>query len=51
VDDIRSDNRRPADIIRGLRALLRKQDIEALPVDLNAVARETAAFLLGDQQG
>jgi signal transduction histidine kinase len=48
VDDIRSDDRRAAGIIRSMRTLLRKQDIHALPVDLNAVARETVEFLEPD---
>jgi signal transduction histidine kinase len=48
VDDIRSDDRRAGDIIRRLRTLLRQHELSPEPVDVNAVAQETVAFVVPD---
>jgi len=41
VEDIRKDDKRATDLIRRMRTLLRRRELEALPVDVNALARET----------
>jgi signal transduction histidine kinase len=48
VDDIRDDDRRASDIIRNMRASLREHDVEAVPVDLTELARETLRFVEQD---
>jgi signal transduction histidine kinase len=48
LQDIRSDDKRASEIIRRMRTLLRKQEIDEQPVDLNAVALETVAFVAPD---
>jgi signal transduction histidine kinase len=50
ISDIRNDDMRAAEIIRRMRGLLQKHDLEALPVDLNDVARETMAIVRPDAQ-
>jgi signal transduction histidine kinase len=41
VEDIRKDDKRAADLIRRMRTLLRRRELEALPVNMSALARET----------
>jgi signal transduction histidine kinase len=41
VEDIVKDDRRAGDLIRRMRTLLRRRELEAQPVNLNAVARDT----------
>jgi signal transduction histidine kinase len=48
VEDIRSDDKRAGDVIRRVRTLLRKREIETRPVDVNDVARETLAIVATD---
>jgi C4-dicarboxylate-specific signal transduction histidine kinase len=50
LDDIRSDDVRAAEIIRGMRELLRKRELSARPVDLNQLARDTATIVTPDAQ-
>jgi signal transduction histidine kinase len=50
IDDIRNDDIRAAEIIRRMRGLLQKHELEALPVDLNDVAQETVAIVRPDAQ-
>jgi PAS domain S-box-containing protein len=48
LQDIIEDGKRAADVIRGLRALLQKGDIERRILDLNEVIREVAALMHGE---
>jgi C4-dicarboxylate-specific signal transduction histidine kinase len=48
LQDIRSDDVRAAEIIRGMRELLRKRELSTRPVDLNQLARDTAALVAAD---
>lgn len=41
VEDIRKDDKRAGELIRRMRTLLRRRELEAQPVELNAVARDT----------
>ena len=41
VEDIRKDDKRAGELIRRMRTLLRRRELEAQPFDLNAVARDT----------
>jgi signal transduction histidine kinase len=50
IGDIHNDDIRAAEIIRRMRGLLQKHELEALPVDLNDVARETLAVVRPDAQ-
>jgi signal transduction histidine kinase len=50
ITDIRNDDVRAAEIIRRMRGLLQKHELEMLPVDLNDVARETMAIVRPDAQ-
>jgi signal transduction histidine kinase len=50
ISDIRNDDVRAAEIIRRMRGLLQKRELEALPVDLNDVARETVAIVRPDAE-
>jgi signal transduction histidine kinase len=50
ITDIRNDDVRAAEIIRRMRGMLQKRELEALPVDLNDVARETVAIVRPDAQ-
>jgi signal transduction histidine kinase len=45
LDDILSDDRRAAEVIRRLRSLLKKAPFELKDLDLNDLARETLGFL------
>jgi signal transduction histidine kinase len=48
LDDIRKDDVRAAEIIRGMRELLQKRELTKKPVDLNQLARDTAAIVSSD---
>jgi signal transduction histidine kinase len=48
VDDIRKDDKRATEIIRRMRTMLCNHDLQEEPVDLNEIARETAAFVAPD---
>jgi signal transduction histidine kinase len=48
VEDIRKDDRRASDVIRRLRTLLRKRELETEPLDVNHVATETMAVVAPD---
>jgi PAS domain S-box-containing protein len=45
LDDIRKDDLRASEVIRRLRTLLRKKEIESQPVDLNEVASEVVSLI------
>jgi C4-dicarboxylate-specific signal transduction histidine kinase len=46
VEDIRKDNKRAAEIIRRMRTLMRKRELNSEPLDLNDVVRETVDFVV-----
>ena len=48
LSDIVVDDRRAADVIRHMRALLQKRDPEMAPVDLGAVIRDVATLVSSD---
>jgi signal transduction histidine kinase len=48
IGDIRKDDIRASEVIRRMRGLLQKHELEAHPVDLNEVARETVAIVQPD---
>ena len=48
LDDIVADNRRAADLIRRLRTLLKKGDLEYVSLDLNDVVSEVAGLMRND---
>ena len=48
LDDIVADDKRAADVIRRLRRLLRKGDLEYVPLDLNEIVTEVAGLVTGD---
>jgi signal transduction histidine kinase len=48
IGDIRSDDLRASEVIRRMRGLLQKHELEAQPVDLNEVAQETIAIVRPD---
>jgi signal transduction histidine kinase len=48
ISDIRSDDIRASEIIRRMRGLVQKHELEARPVDLNEVAHETIAIVRAD---
>jgi signal transduction histidine kinase len=48
LDDIRSDDLRAAQIIRGMRELLQKRELTRKPVELNGLVRDTAAMVTPD---
>ncbi len=48
LNDIQKDNMRAAEVIRGMRAFLQKQELTVRPVDVNAFARDTVALTLSD---
>jgi signal transduction histidine kinase len=48
IGDIRNDDIRASEVIRRMRRLLQKQELESRPVDLNEAARETAAIVQHD---
>jgi signal transduction histidine kinase len=45
ISDIRKDDLRASEVIRRMRALLQKHELEAQRVDLNDVARDTVAIV------
>lgn len=48
IGDIRKDDIRASEVIRRMRGLLQKHELEARPVDLNEVAEETTAIVQPD---
>jgi C4-dicarboxylate-specific signal transduction histidine kinase len=48
VDDIRKDDRRASELIRRLRSLLQKHELEMLPLDINDLVMETVAIVTPD---
>src|SRR5262249_27347884 len=48
ISDIRKDDMRASEMIRRMRGLLQKHELESQPVDLNDVARETVAIVRPD---
>jgi signal transduction histidine kinase len=48
VSDIRKDDLRASEVIRRMRGMLQKRELEARPVDLNEVALETVAIVQPD---
>jgi signal transduction histidine kinase len=48
ISDIRKDDVRASEVIRRMRELLQKHELESLPVDLNEVAAETIAIVQPD---
>ncbi len=48
ISDIRKDDVRASEMIRRMRGLLQKHELEARPVDLNEVAHETVAIVRPD---
>jgi signal transduction histidine kinase len=48
VDDIRKDDRRASELIRRLRSLLQKHELEMLPLDINDLVMETVAIMTAD---
>jgi C4-dicarboxylate-specific signal transduction histidine kinase len=45
VDDILKDDKRAAEIIRRMRSLVRKRELNEEPLDLNDIVRETVALV------
>jgi signal transduction histidine kinase len=48
VGDIHRDDQRACDVIKRVRALLRKHELQMLPLDLNEIAEEVARLVLPD---
>jgi two-component system sensor kinase FixL len=48
VDDIRKDDRRASEVIDRMRALLRRQPVEMIPLDLEQVLVDVATLLRSD---
>ena len=48
IRDIRSDDLRASEVIRRMRGLLQKRELEAQPIDLNDVALDTIAVVRPD---
>ncbi len=48
LDDIVSDNHRAAEVIRRMRALLKRHEVTLEPIDLNDVVREVVKLLRSD---
>jgi signal transduction histidine kinase len=48
VDDIRKDDMRASEVIRRMRSLLQKHELESHPIDLNELAHETGAIVQPD---
>jgi C4-dicarboxylate-specific signal transduction histidine kinase len=48
VNDIRKDDMRASEVIRRMRGMLQRHELEAQPIDLNEVARETVAIVSPD---
>ena len=45
INDIRKDDIRANEVIRRMRGLLQKHELESHPVNLNEVAQETVAIV------
>lgn len=48
VDDIIADEKRASGVIRGLRQMLERKNVETFSADVNAVAESTAAIMSGE---
>jgi signal transduction histidine kinase len=48
ISDIRNDDLRASEVIRRMRGLLQKHELETRPVDLNEVAQDTVAIVQPD---
>jgi signal transduction histidine kinase len=48
ISDIRKDDLRASEVIRRMRGLLQKHELETRPVDLNEVAQDTVAIVRPD---
>ena len=48
VDDIRADDRRASEVVRGLRALLHKHELAADAIDINDVVADTVTIARPD---
>jgi PAS domain S-box-containing protein len=48
LDDIVSDDHRAAEVIRRMRALLKKKEVKPEPIDLNAVVRDVVTLVHSD---
>ncbi|MCW5555715.1 MAG: PAS domain-containing protein [Verrucomicrobiae bacterium] len=48
LTDIRKDDERAGEVIRRMRALLRKREMEMLPLDLNSVVEDVFRLISGD---
>jgi signal transduction histidine kinase len=48
INDIRKDDLRASEVIRRMRGLLQKRELESHPVDLNEVVQETVAIVRPD---
>ena len=46
--DIRSDDERAGEVIRRMRALLRKREMERLPLDINSMVEDALQLISGD---
>jgi signal transduction histidine kinase len=46
--DIRRDNEKASDVIRGIRTLLQRREVEMRPLDLNAAVADTLRLLQGE---
>ena len=46
--DIRQDDERASEVIRRMRALLRKQELERLPLEINSVVEDVLQVISGD---
>jgi PAS domain S-box-containing protein len=46
--DIRQDDERASEVIRRMRALLRKQELERLPLEINSVVEDVLQVVSGD---
>jgi signal transduction histidine kinase len=51
ISDIRKDDIRASEVIRRMRGLLQKHELESQPVDVNHLAQETAAIVRPDANG
>jgi signal transduction histidine kinase len=48
LNDIQNDDTRAGEVIRRMRALLQKRELEKKPLDVDALARDTVALVLPD---
>jgi PAS domain S-box-containing protein len=51
ISRLEQDGRRAADVVKGLRALARKSDLELTNVDINDAIQEVLALLRGELEG